>query len=564
MSEERLQKVIAQAGVASRRAAEALITEGRVRVNGRVVTTLGAKADPGKDRIDVDGKRVVAEKPAYYVLHKPRGVVTTLDDPEGRNTIAQLVKAIPERVFPVGRLDYHTSGVLLVTNDGAMSQALLHPRRTVPKTYVAKVRGVMDVAQLDMLRNGVQLGGGEVSRKAEVFVLREERNNTWIQLTITEGKNRQIHRMVEAVGGRVGRLARVAFAGLTVEGLRPGEHRELGATELHKLKRDYLNPQRRAVAAEVRKEALEAAMVALGYEPDDAGDFDPADDGDGPIVERRASRPPRPARSVSGPPAVDELRTDRSSSGGPGQQRGGNGASRRPPRERGPREHAQGDLGYRGRGSAEPGNHGTGQERIEAQKQFGKGFDSSRSRRHDGKPSAGQRGGRRGPQVERLSDKAQGRTVERIADRSVDQAAGRGSSRGAGGSSQNSGPRNGNGTGAGGSYRSPSTRPPAAGPTVEVMTVRRRNGPASGGFGGGQTGTTNGAGGAPVNDRSERADSRQEPWERGDAGHFATQQSGAEGHQEPHRRRVVRKVVTPRNPPTEHQTRKPLRRRKSD
>jgi 23S rRNA pseudouridine2605 synthase len=245
MAAERLQKILARAGLASRRKAETLITEGRVRVNGKVVRELGTRAVAGKDKIEVDGKRIVLEKPAYYVLHKPREVVSTLDDPEGRDTIKDLIEGIPERVFPVGRLDYHTSGVLLLTNDGELSEALLRPAREVPKTYVVKVNGSLDIEELDRLRKGVTLDDGYVTKPAELFVLREEGHNTWIQMTLTEGKNRQIRRMGDAIGRRVQRLSRVAFADVTVEGLRPGEHRELRARELDKLKKRYLVPKRK-------------------------------------------------------------------------------------------------------------------------------------------------------------------------------------------------------------------------------------------------------------------------------------------------------------------------------
>jgi 23S rRNA pseudouridine2605 synthase len=250
---ERLQKVLARAGVASRRASENLILAGRVRVNGRVVTELGTKVDPHKDRVEVDGRRLVAEKPVYYVVHKPREMVTTLDDPEGRATIADLLKEIPERVVPVGRLDYHTSGALLVTNDGDMVDALLRPRSGVPKVYAAKLQGHLDVEELDALRNGVVLDDGYKTKPAEVFVLREERNNTWVHITLTEGKNRQIHRMGDAIGHRVMRLARQSFAGLSVERMRSGEVRELKRDELQQLKKKFLNPYRRA--REASKEA---------------------------------------------------------------------------------------------------------------------------------------------------------------------------------------------------------------------------------------------------------------------------------------------------------------------
>jgi len=244
MAAERLQKILARAGVASRRAAETLIVEGRVRVNGRVVTELGSRADPRRDRIDVDNKRVVAEKPVYLLLHKPREVVTTLDDPEGRPTVRELMHGVTERVFPVGRLDFHTSGVLLLTNDGDLADALLKPRKGVPKTYVAKVKGGVDIPELDKLRKGVILDDGDETQPAVVFVIREDKGNTWIQITLTEGKNRQVHRMLEVVGLRVQRLARTSFAGLTVEGLRPGRHRPLTDRELAQLKKLYLKPPR--------------------------------------------------------------------------------------------------------------------------------------------------------------------------------------------------------------------------------------------------------------------------------------------------------------------------------
>lgn len=246
---ERLQKVLARAGIASRRASEELILAGRVRVNGRVVRELGTKVDSHKDRVEVDGRRLVAEKPVYYVVHKPREMVTTLEDPEGRATIADLLRRIPERVVPVGRLDYHTSGALLVTNDGELIDALLRPRSVVPKVYAVKFQGHLDVSELDALRNGVVLDDGYRTKKAEAFVLREERSHTWVQLTLTEGKNRQVHRMGDGIGHRVMRLARQSFAGISIEGLRPGEYRELTREEVQQLKKKHLTPYRRAGGA---------------------------------------------------------------------------------------------------------------------------------------------------------------------------------------------------------------------------------------------------------------------------------------------------------------------------
>jgi 23S rRNA pseudouridine2605 synthase len=252
---ERLQKVLARGGVASRREAETLITEGRVKVNGEVVRTLGTRVDPTVDRVEVDGREVEAEARVYFLFHKPRGVVTTLADPEGRPSIKDYVKDLGARVFPVGRLDFHTSGALLLTNDGALANALLHPTRSVAKTYVAKVRGVPTDEQIQRLRTGVELApigderGVERTRPAEVEVLRSvpsgegsvrEDGTTWLQITLREGKNRQIHRMAEAVGLFVMRLARISFAGINTEGLRAGQIRELTPGEASLLRRTYL------------------------------------------------------------------------------------------------------------------------------------------------------------------------------------------------------------------------------------------------------------------------------------------------------------------------------------
>jgi len=243
---ERLQKILAHAGIASRRAAEALILDGRVRVNGKTIRELGAKADSWCDKIEVDNRQILVEKPVYYLFHKPRGVVTTLDDPEKRPSIADYLGKIPERIYPVGRLDFNTSGVLLITNDGAMTQALLHPRRKVPKKYLVKFRGELQIEELDALRSGVRLDSGEKTGKSELFVRRQERGYTWVELTIFEGKNRQIHRMGEAIGHPVSHLSRIDFAGLTTEELRPGQYRKLKTREIDRLKRRFLNPAKRS------------------------------------------------------------------------------------------------------------------------------------------------------------------------------------------------------------------------------------------------------------------------------------------------------------------------------
>ncbi len=247
MAEERLQKLIAQAGLASRRHAEALITAGRVRVDGRVITELGFKADPRRAKVEVDGQRIVAERPVYLVLHKPRDVVSTMSDPEGRPTVAEHVRGVGTRVVPVGRLDFHTSGVLLMTNDGEFANALLHPKKSTKKLYVAKVNGEVNDLDLERWQQPIEIDGKR-TRPAEVRRLRWENGKTWLEIGLREGRNRQIHRLGEATGFLVMRLARVSFAGITASDLRPGEWRQLTLTELKDLKRQYGVPRRVATA----------------------------------------------------------------------------------------------------------------------------------------------------------------------------------------------------------------------------------------------------------------------------------------------------------------------------
>jgi 23S rRNA pseudouridine2605 synthase len=239
---DRIQKILAHGGIASRRAAEDLIKAGRVRVNGRVVTELGAKADARRDRVEVDGKRVVAEDHLYIVLNKPRGVVSTMSDPEGRPTVKELLSTLGARVYPVGRLDFATSGVLLATNDGELADGLLHPRKTVPKTYVLKVKGVMKPEDVERWRKGVRLEDG-ITLPADATLIRHEGDKTWLELTIKEGRNQQIRRMGEATGFPVMRLSRVAFAEISGEGLAPGRWRHLTRDELTQLKKTYGVPR---------------------------------------------------------------------------------------------------------------------------------------------------------------------------------------------------------------------------------------------------------------------------------------------------------------------------------
>lgn len=231
---ERLQKVLARAGVASRRAAEQLILAGRVEVNGKKVRVLGTKVGP-KDEVRVDGRRILQEEPAWYVLHKPPEMVTTLSDPEGRPCVGDVTREIPERVFPVGRLDWDAEGVLLLTNDGELANRLTHPRYEVPRVYDAKVRGEPDEATLERLRAGVRLEDGH-ARPRSVEVVGHARRNTWLRLTVTEGRPHLVKRLCAAVGHPVQRLRRVEYAGIGLGSLEPGEVRPLNAAEIKALK----------------------------------------------------------------------------------------------------------------------------------------------------------------------------------------------------------------------------------------------------------------------------------------------------------------------------------------
>ena len=257
MALERLQKLLARAGLTSRRKAEELIVRGRVSVDGRIVSELGVRADSRKSRIEVDGKRIFAEDLVYGVLHKPRGSVCTLKDPEGRPTIADLLRGVSGRVVPVGRLDFHTSGVLLFTNDGDFASTLQDAKTGVPKVYVAKVPGVVDDRTLARFQESIVIDG-RPTRPAEARVLRHEGDKCWLEFTLKEGKNRQIRRLGEHAHSPILRLVRTEQAGITVEGLRPGDWRYLTVDELTKLKKQY------GVPARVRRPPDPTAHKAAG------------------------------------------------------------------------------------------------------------------------------------------------------------------------------------------------------------------------------------------------------------------------------------------------------------
>lgn len=234
---ERLQKIIAEAGIASRRKAEEMISEGRVTVNGQVAQ-IGMKADPAADHIKVDGKLLIRpENKVYLVLNKPRGVVTSLSDPQGRPVVKDFLRGVKQRVFPVGRLDYDSEGMLLLTNDGDFSQAILHPSKKIPKTYHVKVKGVLDQSAVDKLRRGIRLDR-TVTAPAQIKQLRKTEHNAWIEMTIYEGKKRQIRRMIERVGHSVLRLIRVRIDGLEMGRIKPGAFRYLSSNEIKRIARE--------------------------------------------------------------------------------------------------------------------------------------------------------------------------------------------------------------------------------------------------------------------------------------------------------------------------------------
>ncbi len=235
--EERLQKYLAAMGVASRRACEQLIAEGRVQVNGETVTIPGTKITPGTDTVAVDG-RVLSDAPRlrYILLYKPVGYICSAADEKGRRTVLDLLEGVEERVYPVGRLDYDTSGALLLTNDGELTNRLLHPSHEVEKTYLAQVEGEPEQKALERLRKGVRLSDG-MTAPAKVRRKHSRDGRFWLELTIHEGRNRQVRRMLEAVGHPVLHLKRIKLDFLDLTGLSPGAWRELTVDEVRRLKR---------------------------------------------------------------------------------------------------------------------------------------------------------------------------------------------------------------------------------------------------------------------------------------------------------------------------------------
>ena len=266
-NEQRLQKIVAAAGIASRRKAEELITSGRVQVNGQTVKELGSKADPELDHIRVDGK--LLKKPQqfrYFMLNKPKGVVTTVSDPEGRPTVMKFFARAGARLFPVGRLDYQSEGLLLMTNDGELANVLTSAASQVEKTYLVKVSGRPTEGELEQLRRGVMIERGRrgeregrvMTQPAKISLVRDT-DNPWYEVVLTEGKNREIRKMFEEVGHFVEKVRRVGFGPLVLD-VPPGETRELSEDEVTHLKRAS---RRRATTSEPTRRRPRSGPAAL-------------------------------------------------------------------------------------------------------------------------------------------------------------------------------------------------------------------------------------------------------------------------------------------------------------
>lgn len=240
MQLERLQKIIAHAGFASRREAETMIREGRVTVNGRVVTELGSKADPATDHVKVDGKLITrAETHRYILLYKPKEVMTTVEDPQGRRTVIDLIKGVRERIYPVGRLDFHSEGLILLTNDGDLAFKVSHPQHGSVKTYHVKVRGVPEERLIAKLERGITIDNKRTLpceiRQMKTTGKGDDAGNSWYEVKLREGRTQQIRKMFQAVGHPVSKLRRVAIGPLSDPRLGPGDYRELTKTEVKML-----------------------------------------------------------------------------------------------------------------------------------------------------------------------------------------------------------------------------------------------------------------------------------------------------------------------------------------
>ncbi|WP_338866378.1 pseudouridine synthase [Myxococcus stipitatus] len=389
MAAERLQKYLARAGVASRRHAEELITAGRVAVNNTTVTELGSRVEPGTDLVSVDGQLVTPpDETSYFLLYKPVGVVTTLSDPQGRPTVANYVEETGKRLFPVGRLDYDAEGALLFTDDGALAHKLTHPSFQVPRTYLAKVKGQPDVATLDKLRGGVRLEDG-MATPVSVGVFESAEKNTWLKIVVAEGRPHLIKRLCAAVGHPVVRLFRPAYAGVGVEGLRPGELRPLKKGEVDLLNQ-VADGKTSPPSAELRLPPRRHGRAAPGMEESDEDELSMDDDAPAPRAAARKSaaradggkwKPvvdggsklarfgrPRAGRADDDRPARRERGAEREGSGRPARKEWGAGAG----------AGSRFARGAGGEGRPSRGPRGADGEGRPARKSFGAGGDDSR------------------------------------------------------------------------------------------------------------------------------------------------------------------------------------------
>ncbi|MEH7501133.1 pseudouridine synthase [Neobacillus drentensis] len=233
---ERLQKVIARAGIASRRKSEDLIKEGRVKVNGKVVTELGLKVS-SSDKVEVNEVQIEKEEPVYFLLYKPRGVISSVNDEKGRKVVTDFFQHFKERIFPVGRLDYDTSGLLVLTNDGEFANLLMHPKNEIDKVYVAKVKGIPSKENLRKLEKGIRLEDGKTApARVKLLSADNKKQSAIVEITIHEGRNRQVRRMFEAIGHDVLKLKRERYGFLTLNGLKTGDARELTRHEVKQLR----------------------------------------------------------------------------------------------------------------------------------------------------------------------------------------------------------------------------------------------------------------------------------------------------------------------------------------
>ncbi|MCI7240865.1 MAG: rRNA pseudouridine synthase [Aerococcus suis] len=233
---DRLQKVIAHAGVASRRDAEKMIVDGRVAVNGEIVTELGTKVSTN-DHVEVDKVPIYKEEPVYYLFYKPTGVITAVSDDRGRKVVTDYFPEVEQRIYPIGRLDYNTSGLLLLTNDGEFANSLMHPRYELNKTYIAKVNGIPSKSDMNKLANGIVIDGKKTARaNARIKEIDKDKQKAIVELTIHEGRNRQVRKMLEAINCPVDKLERERYGFLDLGNLQPGESRPLLKKEVHRLK----------------------------------------------------------------------------------------------------------------------------------------------------------------------------------------------------------------------------------------------------------------------------------------------------------------------------------------